>query len=187
MVIIFSVTSFFVFYFKSHYSFRKSMSLLGIGSDNLMLVRTNHSGQMIVEDLELKVQSALDQGKVPFFVNATSGTTVLGSFDSIDEIADVCEKYQIWLHVDACLGGAAMYSKSYQHLMHGVERSDSVVWNPVKIIGIPHQCTVFLTKQKDYLLECNSASAAYLFQSDKHYDTSYDSGDKSIQCSRKVG
>lgn len=162
------------------------MSVLGIGSDNLILVRSNSEGQMVVDDLEIQIINAINDGKVPFFVNATSGTTVLGAFDPVDKIADICKKYNIWLHVDACLGGAAMLSKSYRHLLKGIERSDSLVWNPIKILGVPHQCTIFLTKKENLLFECNSTNASYLFQSDKHYDTSYDTGDKSIQCSRKV-
>ena len=55
---------------------------------------------MLVSDLEAKIQVALADGSKPFFVSATAGTTVLGSFDPLHEIADVCEKYNLWFHVD---------------------------------------------------------------------------------------
>ena len=55
-------------------------------------------------------------------VSATSGTTVIGAYDSIDEIADVCEKYDVWLHTDACWGGGALLSNKYKHLMNGLHR-----------------------------------------------------------------
>lgn len=42
----------------------------------------------------------ITQGYVPLFVNATAGSTVYGAFDPINEIADICEKYNLWLHVD---------------------------------------------------------------------------------------
>ena len=58
------------------------------------------SGHMIPEDLDEKIKGTKCSGRLPFFVNATCGTTVLGSFDPLDKIADVCEKYKIWLHVD---------------------------------------------------------------------------------------
>ena len=91
-------------------------------------------------------------------------------------------------------------------------RADSVAWNLHKMLGAPLQCSAFLTKHQvktiqnwckiisklqfsfyllfcgtqDILHQCNSASASYLFQVDKYYDIRYDTGDKSIQCGRKV-
>lgn len=59
-------------------------------------------------------------------------------------------------------------------------------WNPHKTLGAPLQCSIFLVNQKRLLHECNSSSANYLFQQDKFYDTSYDTGDKSLSCGRKV-
>lgn len=70
--------------------------------------------------------------------------------------------------------------------MDGVNRADSLSWNPHKALGVPLQCSMFLIKQKGLLHECNSSAAQYLFQQDKFYDVSYDTGDKSVQCGRKV-
>lgn len=65
--------------------------------------------------------------------------------------------------------------------------ADSVAWNPHKMLGAPLQCASFLTRHgTDLLKACNSASASYLFQQDKFYDVSFDTGDKSFQCGRKV-
>jgi len=55
---------------------------------------------MIPEELEEKIKEAKNEGRIPFFVNITCGTTVLGSFDPINKIADICEKYKVWLHAD---------------------------------------------------------------------------------------
>lgn len=55
---------------------------------------------MIPAELERLVQAALARGDQPYFVNCTCGTTVLGAFDPINPIADVCDKYGLWLHVD---------------------------------------------------------------------------------------
>ena len=64
----------------------------------------------------------LSQGRQPFLVVATSGTTVLGAFDPLNDIADVCEKHKLWLHVDCCWGGSVKLSRTHQHLMNGIER-----------------------------------------------------------------
>ncbi len=55
---------------------------------------------MIPEELERAILKSVQDGKIPFFVNATSGTTVFGAFDPLHPIADICEKYKLWLHVD---------------------------------------------------------------------------------------
>lgn len=55
---------------------------------------------MRVDSLEAAIQRAMSQGMVPLMVNATCGTTVLGAFDPVNAIADVCQRYGIWLHVD---------------------------------------------------------------------------------------
>uniref|UniRef100_T1H483 Aminotransferase class V domain-containing protein n=1 Tax=Megaselia scalaris TaxID=36166 RepID=T1H483_MEGSC len=111
---------------ESHYSFKKDAHWLGIGTDNCIAVKTNNQGQMSPLDLEDKVIRALAEDKQPFFVNATAGSTVLGAFDDLNAIADVCEKYKLWLHVDAAHGGSVMLSKNHKHLLKGVERTISL-------------------------------------------------------------
>ncbi|XP_069816504.1 acidic amino acid decarboxylase GADL1 isoform X3 [Dendropsophus ebraccatus] len=144
-------------------------------------------GKMIPEDLEKKVQKAKEEGAVPFLVAATSGTTVLGAFDPLDDIAHICEKHKLWFHVDASWGGSALLSRKYRKLLHGISRADSVAWNPHKMLMAGIQCCALLVKDNmDLLKRCHSAEASYLFQQDKFYDVRYDTGDKSIQCSRRA-
>ncbi|KAL0269385.1 UNVERIFIED_CONTAM: hypothetical protein PYX00_007139 [Menopon gallinae] len=150
----------------AHYSITKGVSWLGIGTENLVKVKADRNGRMIPEELEKAI--------------------VYGAFDPIGQIADICEKYKIWLHVDACWGGALLFSKKHGKVLKDVHRADSFAWNPHKMLGAPLQCSAFFTKHKGLLHQCNSAAATYLFQQDKFYDVSYDTGDKSVQCGRKV-
>uniref|UniRef100_A0A673CIS3 Glutamate decarboxylase like 1 n=1 Tax=Sphaeramia orbicularis TaxID=375764 RepID=A0A673CIS3_9TELE len=181
---------------ECHYSISKAAAFLGIGTKNVYVVPSDNSVVFLglqnscikydtfgVKGLNVRV---CDQGAVPFMVNATAGTTVLGAFDPIEEIADICEKHNLWLHVDACWGGAALMSAKHKHLLKGVHRANSVAWNPHKMLMACLQCCAFLVRDKTGLLQrCYSARASYLFQQDKFYDVSYDTGDKSVQCSRK--
>lgn len=95
---------------------------MGLGSDNVYKIRTCARGKMMIEHLESEISRAKSEGAVPFMVSATGGTTVLGAFDPIDQIADVCEKHSIWLHVDAAWGGGTLMSKKYRTLLKGIER-----------------------------------------------------------------
>ena len=66
----------------------------------------------------------------------------------------------------------------------GVERANSLTWNPHKLLGTLLQCSTFHLREQGVLTDCNTLNARYLFQQDKHYDVSYDTGDKVIQCGR---
>lgn len=169
-----------------HYSIAKGAHWLGLGTDHVYKVKCDELGRMIPEELRTGIAEAKGQGHLPFFVNATCGTTVLGSFDPLPEIAAICREHDLWLHVDACLGGTLLLSEKYRDRLRGIELSNSVAWNPHKMLGAPFQCSVFLVKGKNALHEANCAGARYLFQQDKHYDVSWDTGDKSLQCGRKV-
>ncbi|XP_030753463.1 cysteine sulfinic acid decarboxylase [Sitophilus oryzae] len=170
----------------AHYSIKKLASFLGLGTENVHLVKTDSIGKMDPEHLEQLIKKSIDDGSAPFIVSATAGTTVLGAFDPIEKLADICEKYKLWLHVDAAWGGGALVSKKHRKLLKGIERADSVTWNPHKLLTAPQQCSTFLVKHEKVLSEAHSANAAYLFQKDKFYDTKYDTGDKHIQCGRRA-
>ncbi|XP_059812136.1 cysteine sulfinic acid decarboxylase isoform X2 [Hypanus sabinus] len=107
---------------ESHYSVTKGAAFQGLGTDSVYVVKADERGRMIPKELERQISIAKSKGAVPFLVNATSGTTVFGAFDPLCEIADVCEKQGIWLHVDAAWGGSALLSKKHRHLLTGIER-----------------------------------------------------------------
>lgn len=131
---------------ESHYSVKKGAAFLGIGIDNVVLVEVDDGGRMIPEDLDEKIQLAKSQGAVPLIVSCTSGTTVQGAFDPLHRIADVCEKHQVWMHVDGAWGGSVLFSIHHKHLMKGVDRANSVAWNPHKMLVAGLQCSVLLLK-----------------------------------------
>ncbi|PVD37189.1 hypothetical protein C0Q70_04184 [Pomacea canaliculata] len=168
----------------SHFSIKRACALLGIGTNNCIRVRCDHRGKMLVEELEQHILAAKAAGKTPVMVNAMCGTTGLGAIDPLDAIADVCRTYGIWMHVDGAWGGALLMSRDHRYLMKGIERADSMTWNPHKMMGVPLQCSAILCKRKGILQAANQMKADYLFQQDKHYDLSWDTGDKTIQCGR---
>ena len=79
---------------------KKGAHWLGIGTDNVVPVKTDSFGRMMPSDLICCIQRTIAEGKKPFFVSATAGTTVLGAFDPLEQLADICHHYGLWLHVD---------------------------------------------------------------------------------------
>lgn len=172
---------------ECHYSINKGAAFLGLGTDSVRVVKADERGKMIPEDLERQINLAEAEGAVPFLVSATSGTTVLGAFDPLNAIADVCQRHGLWLHVDAAWGGSVLLSQTHRHLLDGIQRADSVAWNPHKLLGAGLQCSALLLHDTSNLLKrCHESQASYLFQQDKFYDVALDTGDKVVQCGRRV-
>lgn len=106
---------------------------MGIGSDAVVKVKTDDRGRMLPHELEKSLIKAKEDGKLPFCVVATAGTTVFGAFDPIRSIAKICKRFGIWLHVDACLGGSFLLSPRYRSRLDGIDEADSVSWNLHKL------------------------------------------------------
>lgn len=106
----------------SHYSVQKLAAFMGIGADNVYKINTDDAGKVRPDHLEAEIVRAQSEGARPFMVSATAGTTVLGAFDPLEEIAELCAKYGLWMHVDAAWGGGALMSQKYRKLLRGIER-----------------------------------------------------------------
>ncbi|MBC8266969.1 MAG: aminotransferase class V-fold PLP-dependent enzyme [Flavobacteriales bacterium] len=167
---------------ESHYSNAKNMSFSGLGRHNLHYINCNEKGEMIPKNLEEKIKEDIANGFVPFYVNATAGTTVLGAFDPVKELSNICKKYKIWLHVDGAYQGAVIFSSKYKHLLEGIENSDSFSFNAHKMLGTPLTCSILLIKDKKHLFNSFNNTADYLYQTDLD---DYNLGKTSFQCGRR--
>lgn len=167
---------------ESHYSISKNAALTGIGRNQVRLVNTNNKGEMLAEHLEKLIINDFNDGFQPFFVNATAGTTVLGAFDDIETISNVCKKHNLWLHVDGAYCGGVIFSKKYKYLIKGLERSDSFSVNAHKMLGTPLSCSIIVTPHKEQLHHSFSNEADYLYQTD---GDDFNLGKTSMQCGRR--
>ena len=166
----------------SHYSLTKNASLIGVGRDQVRLVKTNESGQMSAKHLDTLIKDDLQQGNLPFFVNATAGTTVLGAFDDVEGISKVTKKHGLWLHLDGAYCGSVIFSKKHKHLVKGIEHTDSFSVNAHKMLGTPLSCSIIVTQDKERLKHSFSNDAEYLYQTDSD---DFNLGKTSIQCGRR--
>jgi len=169
---------------EAHYSLSRAAVVAGIGLEGAVLVRTDEVGRMLPDELERAIETAQRKGRRPFLVAATAGTTVPGAFDPLNAIADVAERHGLWMHVDASFGGTVLLSRKHRRFMDGVERADSVTWNPHKMMGMPLLCSATLMREKGRLAATNRMDADYLFHGAE--GNSIDLGDMSLQCGRRV-
>jgi sulfinoalanine decarboxylase/sulfinoalanine decarboxylase/aspartate 1-decarboxylase len=167
---------------EAHYSNEKNASFAGIGQNNIRHIQVDSKGKMVPEKLEEQIIEDLSKGFIPIYVNATAGTTVLGAFDPIDKIADITEKYKIWLHVDGAYCGSVIFSDTYKHLISGIERSNSFSYNAHKMLGTPLMCSLLLVNDKKYLNHSFNQEVSYLYQTDSD---DFNLGKTSLQCGRR--
>lgn len=170
----------------SHYSVEKAAILLGLGSSNVFKVDVNSKGEMIVSDLQQKIEIALQNGFEPLYVNATAGTTVFGSFDPLNDIATICKKYNLWFHVDASWGGNVIFSSAQRYKLDGIHLANSITSNPHKLLGVPATCSFLLLPDERTLKTANSLNAPYLFHHENEAATFYDLADGTMGCGRRA-
>jgi glutamate decarboxylase len=143
-----------------HYSLEKAAQMLGFGNKNACSVPVDETGRMIPSELQRLITETRSQGGTPFYVNATAGTTVLGSFDPFKEIADICKREGLWMHVDGSWGGSVVFSERLrQGRLNGVERADSIAINPHKMLGVPMTCSFLLGKDIRQFHRSNTSAA----------------------------
>jgi glutamate decarboxylase len=140
---------------------------------------------MIPSELERLVQKAKDEGKTPFYVNATAGTTVLGSYDPFEAISAICKRHNLWLHIDASWGGPAIFSPKHKHKLAGSHLADSLAVNPHKMMAVPTTCSFLLAPDLRTFHRANTLPAGYLFHVENAGGEVWDLADLTLQCGRR--
>ena len=147
---------------EGHHSLDKSASLLGLGRNSLRRIAINDRLQLQTEQLQAAIESDLATGKKPFCVVATAGTTSSGAIDPLPSIADLCRRYDLWLHVDGAYGAAVLFSNRYRGLVRGIEEADSVSFDPHKWLAMPFSAGLILTRHIEVLERTFSVPCPYL-------------------------
>jgi aromatic-L-amino-acid decarboxylase len=147
---------------EAHSSVDKAGLVLGIGMNGIRRIRTDDSYRMLPEALEEAVQIDLKNGRHPFAVVATVGTTSATAVDPVPEIAQICRKYRMWLHVDAAYAGSAAVAPEFRWALDGCDEADSLVTNPHKWLFTPIDCSALFTRRPDAFRNAFSLVPEYL-------------------------
>ncbi|KAG9244121.1 glutamate decarboxylase-like protein-like protein 1 [Calycina marina] len=168
-----------------HYSLEKAAQMCGMGTDSVLGVPVDEGGRMIPSELDSQIEKAKKDGKTPLYVNATAGTTVLGSFDPFTEISAICKKHNIWFHIDGSWGGPVVFSMKQKHKMAGSQLADSIAVNPHKMLGTPVTCSFLLGPDLRVFHRANTLPAEYLFHGGSTDGEVWDLADLTLQCGRR--
>lgn len=146
----------------AHSSVEKAAIALGIGSSNLRKIPIDDLGRMDADALAAAISRDRSEGRVPFCVVATIGTTSITSVDPVREIAGLCRTENLWLHVDAAYAGAAAALPEMRDRFDGWEQADSIVLNPHKWLFTPMDCSAFFTRRPEILRAAFALVPEYL-------------------------
>lgn len=147
---------------ETHSSIEKAVTIAGIGRNNLVKIDVNEEEGMDTDELERCIVRDKTAGLTPCCVVATLGTTGTLGMDSIEAIGRICEKHDVWLHVDAAYAGNALILPEYKYLIKGVERADSFVFNPHKWMFTNFDCSVYFVKNASQLIRTFEVLPEYL-------------------------
>ena len=150
-----------------HSSIDKGVITLGLGLRSLRKIECNDRFEMIPEKLNEAIEEDIAAGYKPICVIPTVGTTSTSSVDPVDAVADICEKYSLWLHVDTAYAGATAIVPEFRYHFKGWERADSIVVNPHKWLFTPFDLSVLYCKDLNVLKDAFSLVAEYLKTSDE--------------------
>jgi glutamate/tyrosine decarboxylase-like PLP-dependent enzyme len=147
-----------------HSSALKSLSMLGIGSNNIIKVKTIEGNREAIDviDLENTITSFNNE---PFILISSGGTVNTVDFDDFKTITKLKAKYNFWWHIDAAFGGFAACSKTHKYLVEGWQNADSITIDCHKWLNVPYESALFFIKEQYKVLQVETfqnSNAPYL-------------------------
>ena len=172
-----------VFYTSAecHGSWVKIAQQAGIGRSAARLVATDGRGRMSMPALEQAITQDLGQGRVPFLIVASAGTSNAGMVDPLPECAQLATRHKLWYHVDAAWGGAIVASEQLRGAVAGLERADSATIDAHKWFATTMGCGMFIVRDPTTLSAAFQVVATYM----PSRETSLDPYMNSVQWSRR--
>ena len=147
----------------SHYSIARSISIMGMGRNALIPIAVNDLEVMRPEALLSAYKKVKKEDKRVMAVVANACATATGLYDPLDEIGHFCEEHNLWFHVDGAHGASALVSPKERHLMKGVERANSLIWDTHKMMRTSTLCAAVLFKNYRTLGTTFQQKGSYLF------------------------
>jgi L-2,4-diaminobutyrate decarboxylase len=132
----------------AHFSVRRAASLLGLGHRAVVAVATDPDGRMAPAALDQAIERLRSRDLEPVALVATAGTTDLGAIDPLPALAERAARQGLWLHVDAAVGGALLFSRRHRARLDGLAAADSIAIDFHKLLWQPLACGLFLVRDR---------------------------------------
>ena len=168
-----------------HYSVHRAAGILGIGDEQIVRLPIDRRRRIVVDEVRPSLERAAARGLHVFCLVASAGTTSVGAFDPLDELAAIAEERDMWFHVDGAHGASLLVSDELRHKLKGLERADSFAWDAHKMMFVPAMCSLLFYKDKEKARGAFRQQASYVFEKEPDEYTAYDSAEKSFECTKR--
>ena len=152
----------------THHSAAKAARLAGFRADQIVAIEVDGDLRMKVGQLEERIRSDRNDGRRPFLIIASAGTTDTGTIDPLEELADIAEREDVWLHVDGAYGGFFQLTERGKTALTGMSRADSIALDPHKGLSIPFGVGALLARSESKLVDAHQGRGAYLRDDDTY-------------------
>jgi glutamate/tyrosine decarboxylase-like PLP-dependent enzyme len=169
---------------ETHVVSVRAADMLGLGSNAVRTIAVRDDYRVDVDALADAISRDRADGVRPFAVVASAGTVATGAVDPLHEIADLCEREGIWFHVDAAYGGPAAFTDDLRPAFAGIERADSIAFDPHKWLYTPLTGGCILVRDLEHLPESFSYTASYTVQEKERTGRGIDGSQTGPQFSR---
>jgi len=147
---------------EAHSSVEKAVKIAGIGRENLVRLPVDEAYRLDPAALQEAIAKDRAMGYAPLCVVAALGTTGSTAIDPLPEIAEICHSENVWLHVDAAMAGSALILPEYRWMIQGIEKADSIVFNPHKWLFTNFDCSAYFIKDRSALVNTFAILPEYL-------------------------
>ncbi len=155
---------------EAHYSITRAAEVLGIGSANVRAIGIDDERRLRADLLREQLVRDRADGYTPVAIVATTGTTLTGAVDPLDQLADVAEEFGVWLHVDGAYAPPAAAGAHRSALFTGLDRVDSVTVDCHKWMFVPKACSAVLVRDASALANVFAHDEAYMPHAGGHYN-----------------
>jgi len=169
---------------ETHVVSERAGDMLGIGTRGVRKIPVDEAWRIRMDLLRGQLARDRDEGVRPVAVVASAGTVSTGAVDPLGELADLCEREGLWFHVDAAYGGPAMLADDLRPIFAGIERADSIAFDPHKWLYTPHSGGCVLVRTMAHLKGSFDADATYIHQDKEYTQQGIDLGRHGPQFSR---
>ncbi len=149
---------------ETHVVSDRAADMLGIGLRNVRHIPVGPDYRMRIDDLRAQISADRAAGMRPFAVVGSAGTVATGVVDPLPDIAQVCLDEGLWFHIDAAYGGPAVLAPDLRPLFTGIEKADSIAFDPHKWLYTPHSGGCVLVRDMSLLNRSFDAVATYVVQ-----------------------
>lgn len=168
---------------QTHASLPRNLRQMGLHDEEIRILPSDATLRMCPDVLAAAIEEDIGKGLKPMMVVATAGTTNTGAADPLDAIADICERHDIWLHVDGAYGAPGAITQAGRAVLKGLERADSVVLDPHKWFFQPYDLGMCFVTRPGALDRCFSMDPEYL--KDVQADNEVNYGNRSLELTRR--